>query len=513
MIEEIGTVISTPLGPSPTGLNFVVNKGKIHRGQFVEMNYSEGTLVALVTNVYKTNRYFERAESVKEFEKKGSALVEQFPTSEWEYVVAETRPLGVFTEKLTQRPTFPPSPGTKVKSATSESLKRFFKFDEKTGLHLGKVEYHDLDVKVNMTKMLQKHLAILAMSGSGKSYAVSVLFEEILNRTKEQGRIAVVVLDPHGEYSSFAEPVKDKEHIDYSNKTKIVKGQNIKIAVPKLSAEMFSLFLSSLQKSSAQKRELSRILKKLNKEMRDGLGPYDLYKLRKLISNDGEIKENVKAPLIGSLMGLEDLNLFGKMDSPSVYDIVKPGTLTVIDLSDIISIRKKQMIVTYFASKLFSERRAKKIAPCMLVLEEAHQFVPESVSREAAPSKSIIRTIAREGRKFGASLCLISQRPVQLDTTALSQCNTQIILRVTNPNDLKHISESSEGIDSKSADMITSLQVGEALMVGEAVSYPLFFKVRKRKSLESKHEIPLEKQAINFETFLEESKDETLEFL
>jgi len=134
-------------------------------------------------------------------------------------------------------------------------------------------------------------------------------------------------------------------------------------------------------------------------------------------------------------------------------------------------------------------------------------------SKEQAISRSIVRTIAREGRKFGAALCLISQRPVQLDTTALSQCNTKLILRVTNPYDLKHLAESAEAIDQRSMDMITSLQVGEALIVGEAVNYPLFFKVRERKSLPSKHEISLEQAALDFEESKQKKDKETEAFL
>jgi len=179
----------------------------------------------------------------------------------------------------------------------------------------------------------------------------------------------------------------------------------------------------------------------------------------------------------------------------------------------LIDLKKKQIIVSYFAQRIFFERRIGKVPPFLLVLEEAHQFVPQMAKTETAISRSIIRTIAREGRKFGASLCLVSQRPVQLDTTALSQCNTHIILRITNPYDLKHIAESSEGLDNKSIDMITSLRVGEALIVGEATHFPLFFKVRERKSQESKHEISLEKAAFEFEQGSKDRDRETAELL
>ena len=343
------------------------------------------------------------------------------------------------------------------------------------------------------------------------SYFVSVLLEELLERKKQHGRIATIVLDPHGEYSSFAEPVTDGKHKDYSGKTKLVKAEEIQIGVPKLSVGIVAGIIPGL--SSTQKRDLSRIFGNLRDEMRRGVGPFDLNDLRDAISRDKEIKENTKAPLIAWIDNLREMRLFGKTDNPSIPDLIKSGNLTIVDLSNLIDLRKKQVIVSYFAQRLFYERRNKTVPPFLLVLEEAHQFCPQWAKEETAISRNIIRTIAREGRKFGACLCLVSQRPVQLDTTALSQCNTHVILRITNPYDLKHISESSEGLDSKSVEMITSLRVGEALIVGEATHFPVFFKVRKRKSAESRHEISLEKAAADFEQGSEQSKEETEELL
>ncbi|MFA4855859.1 MAG: ATP-binding protein [archaeon] len=509
--EEIGTVISTMEGPAPSNFDFVVNKGKVHRGQFVELDYDEGTLIALVNDVVKTNRYFERADSVKEFESSGHAMSEQFPTLEWEYLVAKTKPLGVFSDTATKRVTFPPSPGTRVRIASNENLERFLNFDKEAGLLLGEVEHHNLPVKLSMSSLLKKHLAILALSGGGKSHCVSVIFEELLDRKKENGRIATIVFDPHGEYSSFALPPKDSGKKDYSGKTKLVNVNDIKIGVPKLSVGIVSGIIPGL--SGPQKRDLGRILNELKKQMKEGLGPFDLNDLRDAILRDESIKENSKGPLLGWLVALHELRLFGKTDNPSIIDLIKPGQLTVIDLSDTIDLKKKQVIVSYFAQRIFNERRRKAIPPFLMVFEEAHQWAPERVSSEAAISRSIIRTLAREGRKFGASICLVSQRPVQLDTTTLSQCNTNIILRITNPYDLKHISESSEGLDSKSTDMITSLRVGEALIVGEATHFPLFFKVRQRKSAESKYEVSLEKAALDFEQQSGERDAETEELL
>jgi len=76
----VGTVISTINSPSPSSVDFVVTNETVHRGQFVEMEHEHGIMLALITNVVKTNKYFERADSVKEFEASGKAILEQFPT-------------------------------------------------------------------------------------------------------------------------------------------------------------------------------------------------------------------------------------------------------------------------------------------------------------------------------------------------------------------------------------------------------------------------------------------------
>jgi DNA helicase HerA-like ATPase len=100
-----------------------------------------------------------------------------------------------------------------------------------------------------------------------------------------------------------------------------------------------------------------------------------------------------------------------------------------------------------------------------------------------------------------------------LDTTTLAQCNTKIILRITNPYDIDHIGKSSEGLDKRSLDMITTMRVGEALLVGEAANYPVFFKVRERKSAKSKHEISLEDAALSFEKNKGVDNAETAQYL
>lgn len=504
MTEHLGTIVSTLEGPSPSRVDFVVNNGKAHKGMFVELQYSEGLMLCRIDELIKTNRYFERPDSVKAI---GEELEKNFPAAEWEFLIALAKPLGIFNNEIIQRSTFPASPGTKVFIAKNENIKKFLKLEE-DGLDLGKLQFHDVDMKLNLSKLLQKHLAVLAMSGAGKSYFMSVLIEELQKRKKEQGQIATIVFDTHGEYTSFGEPVTDSKFRDFSANTKIIDASKIKISASNINKHMLSSLIPSI--TPVQKRELFKIISKLKDEMKAGVGPFDLSAIKAELSS---LDQKTSGPLYAALDDLEQLHLFSKVDSPAPLDIAKAGQLSIIDLNNIISEKKKQVIVSYFSQKLFNARRMKKICPFAVIVEEAHNFIPETTAAENALAKPILRTIAREGRKFGASLIVVSQRPKRLDTTTLANCNTNIILRITNPYDLDHIKQSSEGLDSNSISSISSLRVGEALIVGEALSAPTFFKVRERQSAPSKHEVSLEESAKRFATDTEKTNEEVDTFL
>jgi hypothetical protein len=486
----VGTIISTEKTPNSEKFYFVISEKNVKKGQFVQVKTEEGRLIARVSDVIKTNRYFERAESVREFERSGKSLSDLFPAERWEYLVGEATSLGVYNENDTlHRSVVPPSPGEKVFLADSQALANFFGLDMEKGLHIGEIQHHGVPVKLNLTRLLQKHLAILAMSGAGKSYLTSVVIEELLERKPEWGKIATIVIDTHGEYIGFAEDPR------YCEFTEIVLGRDFRIGVPGLSAYFFAEFLP--QMTAVQKRELNRLLAIINEEKRGKV--FDLKDIMEKLENDKIIKKaDTRNILYTYLSELDATGLFASYDNPPLDKLARPGYLTIIDISDMTNLREKQIVVTYLAKKLFEARRLGLIPPFLFVLEEAHNYAPEGVKREGAISRNIIEKIAREGRKFHACLCLISQRPVNLSTTALSQCNTHIILRVTNPYDLDHIGKTSEGITSDVLKTIASLRVGEALIVGEAVNYPLFVKVRERKSKKAERGIPLERAAIEY---------------
>lgn len=495
-LQEIGTIVSTMDSPSTTKVSFVCTNKVVHKGSYVQIDYAQGSLIGVVTDVIKRNRYFENPDSVKEFEISQEDIAKVLPSNEWEFLEGVVKPLGVCTENKSSKLTVPPSPGLKVYLANEKLLSKFLKFEE-IGLFLGQIDNPTTKVKFDLDKLFQKHLAILAQSGAGKSYLTSVILEELLDRKKEDGRLATVLFDTHGEYYSFADPTSDSKYTDYSSKTIYINSKEIKIGCTGLQSSFFHAILPNL--SYAQKRELSKIIDDLKKETKGGSGPFDLRSIINKI-NILKVPDKLKGLLINEIYSLESLYLFSKTDSPSLYDIITPGKLTIIDFSQETNQKRKQTILYYFSHKLFYGRvNNENIPPCLLIVEEAHQFAPETATKENALSKNMLERIAREGRKFGCCICLISQRPVRLSSTILSQANTHIILRVTNPYDLKHIGQSSEGLDQKSIDMISSLRVGEALVVGEACSFPVFFSVREKKSKESHLSTTLSSLSKNYE--------------
>lgn len=461
---EIGTVISTNDTPNTQSFYFVATKeGRVKKGLFIETNTSEGLLIGRIEEIIKANRYFMQPETISSYEE---SINLHFPTDKWEFIVCKVHCLGILNENV-RKSNYPVSPGEVVRMANKENLKKLFRFDD-NGLNLGKLISHELEVKINLNKLFQKHLAILALSGAGKSYAACVLIEELINRKAENGKVGVLIIDPHGEYTSFAYDERFHKSVN------LIKGRDIRIGLTNLSSYYYKLFLPNL--SFAQERDLNKVIKELKKRN-------DVFGIREIIykiENEENIKQATKDVLLSNLDALHSLKLFGYYDVPNLNNLISPGKISILDISEITSEKKKQMIVAYFLRELFNKRVKRKIAPFIAFIEEAHNFAPEKSSKENF-SKKIIEKIAREGRKFNALLCLISQRPVHLSTTSLSQCNTHMYLRITNPYDLKHIGESSEGLTSDLLKAITTLDVGEAVIVGEASPFPLFVKIRKKE--------------------------------
>lgn len=469
---SVGTVIATNDSPSTQKLHFVLNDDHVlvYRGEFVEIASSEKTdrtLLAKVGEVRKLNAYFSSADSVKVFEH-NRPLEGIFPTDEWNYVLCSAHPLGILEQNSDQIQTvrFPVSPGYTVFRARPEILGKFLGF-QADGLHLGNLERQRVEVRPDLSRLLHKHLAILAISGGGKSYAATILLEELLKRSPQAGRLAMVVIDPHGEYAELY----SENGNGISDNIRIERGSYFQAGVGKMNAWSFREYSPDM--SVVQVRELDGILGRLKATKK----PYGLGEIIQKVNESETIGTRTKESLAGWLYNLQNTRLFGYEENPDLDNLLTSGKLVIFDLADILSLKSKQIACAYIARRLFNLRRQHRAPPFLLLVEEAHQFCPEGVS---SISRGILETIAREGRKFYASLGLISQRPVRLSTTALSQCNSHLILRIRNPYDLEFIGRTSEGLDKDSLNMLPDLEIGTGMLVGEAVNYPVLFRVRQR---------------------------------
>ncbi len=494
--EPAGTVITFANTPDIFKFHFVVNAGftalkHVKVGRYVAVKETNGIIVGQIANLFKVNEYFLNASTLKDPRSTPIPIASIFPVDQWEYVIGDVDVMGFYPHdtgnsrqgviptrghhQCIEKSAVPPSPGAPVEFLDTDLLEAFLGLDAARGLDLGTVDVEAVHARLNMTRLFQKHLAVLAMSGAGKSYLVSVILEELIKR---EGDIPpVILIDTHGEYAATFKASRLKERFPkMSVDVEIIDGTFVQLATPFLGARSFYNYMPNM--SPVQGRELNRIFDTLKRDKKT----FDLRDLMNAIEADDKLAKKSKEALAGWLFQLDILGIFTTSEFPRVHDVLKPNRLVIIDLSNLSSQVQKQIIVDYIASRAFYLRKSKSVPPFCLMIEEAHQYVPQADASHVIARKTI-ETIAREGRKFFASLCLVSQRPVHLNTTILSQCNTQIIMKVSNPYDLDHIRQSSEKITAGAMKMISGLPVGHALVVGGAVNMPIFFKVRSREFL------------------------------
>lgn len=371
----------------------------------------------------------------------------------------------------------PFEPGSEVLSAEDAFIKAVIKLESsEKGAYLGKLEGRDIPIELDLKKLLTKHIAVLAKSGSGKSYTVGVLLEEIMEK-----KVPLLIIDPHGEYSSLkfpndnAEELASMPYFDVKAKGYTITeygdteiNQNVRpLRLPAKLSSQEIIDLLPLKLSASQLGVMYSATQNLSSCDFDSV----MYGLQ-------EEESNAKWSIISALEQLRDKNLFSSAPTP-YHELIKSGGCSVINLKGIEP--ELQDIIIYKLSKdLFELRKQEKLPPFFLVIEEAHNYCPERSFGEKKSSK-ILRNIASEGRKFGLGFCVISQRPARVDKSVISQCSTQIIMKVTNPNDLKAVSNSVEGITSSTEKEIQNLSIGTALVTG-LTDVPLFVRVRPRKT-------------------------------
>src|SRR5688572_10414539 len=351
------------------------------------------------------------------------------------------------------------------------------------GAFLGHIKGSRIPVTVHMDTLAQKHVSVLAKTGAGKSYTVGVLLEELL-----KANVPLVILDPHGEYGSLRNPNIDEGEVQqmarFGVRPKSFAKQIKEYALDTgLNPEAQRLVLQGM---NLEGREIVEMLgSKLSggqvgvlyqaiKEVKEFLPAYTL---RDIIDGVSRNKASSKWNVLNALEVLESTKIFDIRGTP-VKDLVAAGQCSIINLKGITP-DVQEIVVTRIASMLWEARKRNEVPAHILVVEEAHNFCPERNVGNAV-SGAMLRTVASEGRKFGMGLMIVSQRPAKVDKNVLSQCNTQVVLKVTNPNDLKAIVQSVEGISMEVADKVQRLPVGVALVAGGGLTQPVFVDVRPR---------------------------------
>lgn len=399
-----------------------------------------------------------------------------------------------------------------------------------------KVGTYTLDGKasayIDGDKLFQRHAALLGSTGSGKSFTVA----SILEQSAQLPHANIVVFDLHGEYSSM----KFASHYRIAGIGDLKAKKDGAIFLPFWLLnydEMQSLFVDRSEESAPnQASELMKQVVELKKKSIEGLGKHDLldgftvdtpvpYRLADLIEaiaeKDKEMVQGSKGEKQGPLFGkltrflnrisvkTKDRRYAFMYQAPAEYetyealhqlaekllgtgiqqDGINPG-IKIVDFSEVpsdilpvvVGLVARIVYQIQFWSSPGTDGDARH--PIVLVCDEAHLYLPSGAASIGPMEKRALENferIAKEGRKYGVGLMVVSQRPSDVSTTILSQCSNIISLRLANKTDQavvrQLLPESLEGL----MEVLPTLDVGEAVVVGDATLLPTRIKMAKPK--------------------------------
>lgn len=451
--------------------------------------------------------------------------------------VLEANPLGIIRNGQFERGgdtiTIPPK---QVEPAKKEEIKKIFeetlseekRFDFST-LSADK----DIPVPVDGDKFFSKHIAIVGSTGSGKSHSVAKIIQNAA-KAKEgtyQGlnNSHIVIFDIHSEYKTA---FPDAKFIDIDN-----------LVLPYWllnSDELQELFIDTEANDHNQRNvfkeavvasrkahfsgtdekkeklhfdspvffEIDEVLafaREKNEEMVKGARDMKAGPLNGKLSNFVSRLENkISDKRLEFLLGEKSKHIsFEDTLKQLIGYTENTSNITIIDLSgvpfDVLSITVSLISRILFEFGYYYKRlRVSKNPeedinndiPLLLVYEEAHKYVPNNDLAKYRASKESIERIAKEGRKYGGSLLLASQRPSEISETIFSQCNNFLALRLTNPADQNYVKRLLPDTLGNIVDKMPSLKAGECLLIGDAVVLPSIVQVEKCDPEPSSKDIP-----------------------
>lgn len=455
--------------------------------------------------------------------------------------IIEAQPLGLIADGKFERGgdsiAIPPK---SVKPATIEEISKIFEesMEAKDKFEFASLASNDgIKVPVNGNKFFNKHIAIIGSTGSGKSHTVAKIIQSAINGKSGEftglNNSHVVIFDIHSEYHA-AFP-----HANYISIDNLIlpywllnseELQELFIETEANDHNQRSLFKDAVVESKKNHYEGDKIIKErihfdspyffdidevLAKAMNENT---------RMISNGTDAKGNPKSkqgPLHGQLTNfinrmevkLHDKRLEfllgDKAKAISFQDTLKQflgygdskSNVTIIDLSGIpfevlsISVSLISRILFeygYYYKKVLESKEAQynNDIPLLLVYEEAHKYVPNSDMVKYRASRDSIERIAKEGRKYGVSLLLASQRPSEISDTIFAQCSNYVAMRLTNPNDQACVKKLLPDTLGDLINKLPSLRAGEGLLIGDAVVLPSVVKIGRCEPCPSSNDIP-----------------------
>jgi hypothetical protein len=385
-----------------------------------------------------------------------------------------------------------PIPGCAVLPVTTEDLRGIFAASDEPHIEIGTV-YPTDDIRgaLYVDPMLSKHFAVLGSTGTGKSTSVALILHRI-SQLSPEGHI--VMIDPHGEYSAAFKNCGEIFNVDnlqlpywlmnFEEHCEVIlttQGQERQrdadiLAKSILAARIKGKDLSTLGKVTVDS-PIPYLLTDLNAILVNEMGKLDragdTQPFQRLKTKLDELRADPRYTFMFSGMLVSDTMgaLLAKMFRlPS-----KGRPISIVDVSGVPS-EVTSVVVSILARMVFDYAiwsRTEAQRPLLLVCEEAHRYVPKDEHASGQAVRKILERIAKEGRKYGVSLGLITQRPSDLAEGVLSQCGTIIAMRLNNERDQACVRSAMPEGARGFLDAIPALRNRECIVCGEGVAIPI----------------------------------------
>jgi hypothetical protein len=385
-----------------------------------------------------------------------------------------------------------PIPGCAILPVSTDDMRAIFAADDSPHVEIGTV-YPTDDIRgtLYVDPMLSKHFAILGSTGTGKSTSVALILHRI-SQLSPEGHI--VMIDPHGEYSAA-----------FKSCGEIFNADNLQLPYWLLNFEEHCEVLLTTDGAERQRdadilakcllaaRTKGKAAESLGKVTVDSPVPYLLSDLNAILVNEmgkldragdtlpfqrlktklDELKSDPRYSFMFSGMLVSDMmgSFIAKM-----FRLPSNGRpISIIDVSGIPS-EVTSVVVSVLSRMVFDYAiwsRTEAQRPILLVCEEAHRYVPKDENAAGQAVRKILERIAKEGRKYGVSLGLITQRPSDLAEGVLSQCGTIISMRLNNDRDQACVRAAMPEGARGFLDAIPALRNRECIVCGEGVAIPI----------------------------------------